>query len=56
MSEEGYFHAWQCFSLVTSKRTVDFIVPKREDLLYLANGLKTVLHSVSSAAGDRQRA
>ena len=52
MKEKGHFYAWQCFSLITDTRTVDFIVPDRSDLLYLVHGLKTALYSLNSEAGD----
>ena len=56
MTKKGYFYAWQCVSLIMDTRTIDFIVPKRNDLLTLVNGLKTSLYRSSKEDGDRNRA
>ena len=44
MKEDGFFYAWQCVSVLTDKRTVDFIVPVRTQLLCLVNGLQAAVY------------
>ena len=56
MKEKGNFYAWECFSLITNKRTLDFIVRKRTDLLVLIHSVKTALLRYNMSIGGETKA
>ena len=56
LKEVGLFYAWQCVSLLTEKRTFDFIIPRREDLLCIVHALQTSLFQLKKKTGEEQEA
>ena len=56
MQDPRRFYAWECVSLVTEKRTLDFVVRRRRDLLSLIQGLNHLLFELNSQAREVERA
>ena len=51
MQQQNSFFAWECVSLVTEKRTLDFVVRDRNDLIIMLHGLQNLLFALNSQLG-----
>eukprot|EP00347_Sterkiella_histriomuscorum_P011379 403372679 len=41
--DKDLFYCWECVSLVTQKRTIDFVIENRNDMLTFINAMKTLI-------------
>ena len=54
MDERYLFYAWECVSILTHKRSYDFIIKNRTDMLSFINAVNALITRAGQASTQRR--